>query len=345
MRTAMNNKERVLAYLEQHMGEYLSGERLAEELGISRTAVWKHIKALRGEGCAIHSRTNCGYILEQPADVLSHSRMEQLLTTDVIGRTLTIYPETDSTNTRLKQLAAEGAPEGTVVLADRQTGGKGRMGRSFCSPAGNGIYMSVLLRPRLPVEKIQLVTILAALSVAEALRESAAVDARIKWVNDILVNGKKICGILTEGSFAGETGELDYLVVGIGVNIGSTAAFPEEVRQITTAVNEESGRQVGRCELTAAILSRFEQNYYLLTANASQLIARYKQLLCMLGQDITVISARENYRAVAVDISPMGGLIVRRGTGELLELHSGEISTRLSETVSSENTIPKKGLE
>ncbi len=322
----MNTSKQVLRLLAENQEGYLSGEELARRLGISRAAVWKAVSALRDAGYEIQSRTNRGYRIVLPCDLLDAEKIQKALTGPLRGP-VTVLPECDSTNNVLRQMAADGAPEGSIVLADQQTAGKGRMGRSFHSPDSSGVYMSILLRPQFSLEQLQLVTIMAALSVSDALRETAGMRTEIKWVNDILYRGKKLCGILTEGNFDGESGRLEYLVVGIGINV--TGALPAPLSDIATTVKAATERDISRCALASAVANMLGANYLRLHRDPAGILAQYKAQLCMLGQEITVIAPSGSYRATAYDLSADGGLMVRRADGVTETLRSGEISTRL----------------
>lgn len=234
--TTTPTKERVLRALEAREGAHVSGAQLARELGVTRNSVWKAVNALRREGYHIDATTNRGYALSHEDDLLSASGIRRFLPADA-----PLFPTVrkclDSTNAEALRRAVDGAPEGTVIVAEEQTAGRGRRGRSFFSPAGTGIYLSILVRPALPAERAHLLTCSAAVAVAEAIEACAGVDASIKWVNDVYCRGKKVAGILTEGSFDLEGGVLQHAVVGIGVNVRPPhAGFPAEIAERAGAV-------------------------------------------------------------------------------------------------------------
>ncbi len=237
--------------------------------------------------------------------------------------------ETDSTNRYLKALAAEGAAEGTVVIAKRQSAGRGRLGRSFYSPEGTGIYMSILLRPEMELQQSVRITSMAAVAVARALERVSGVRAQIKWVNDIYINKKKVCGILTEAGLNGATGALDYAVLGIGVNVG-TMEFPEELKEIATSVYRECGREISCDELITEILKELEVWYP--TIWDASFLKESKERSILLGKEIRVPDTSEGgfYLAKAVDLDDMGHLIIERD-GVREELNSGEVSIRFLE--------------
>lgn len=234
--TTTPTKERVLRALEAREGAHVSGAQLARELGVTRNSVWKAVNALRREGYHIDATTNRGYALSHEDDLLSASGIRRFLPADA-PLLPTVRKSLDSTNAEALRRAVDGAPEGTVIVAEEQTAGRGRRGRSFFSPAGTGIYLSILVRPALAAERAHLLTCSAAVAVAEAIEACAGVDASIKWVNDVYCRGKKVAGILTEGSFDLEGGVLQHAVVGIGVNVRPPhAGFPAEIAERAGAV-------------------------------------------------------------------------------------------------------------
>ena len=213
-------------------GDYLSGQRLCEMLGVSRTAVWKAVGELKEEGYVIEAVRNRGYRLVEGADVITQAELASMLHTQWIGTRLVYFDETDSTNTRARKLAEEGAPHGTLVVADRQTAGKGRRGKSWVSPAGTGIWMSMVLRPSMSPMSASMLTLIAGLAVVRGVKESTGLEAMIKWPNDAVLNGKKICGILTEMSTEVEC--IRYVIPGIGINVNMDG-FPEEIKATATS--------------------------------------------------------------------------------------------------------------
>ncbi len=237
------------------------------------------------------------------------------------------FSEIDSTNRYVKELASSGAPEGTVVIAKKQSAGRGRLGRSFFSPEEKGIYMSILLRPELELQRAVLITSMAAVAVANAIERVSGLNAQIKWVNDIFVNQKKVCGILTEAGIDGENGSLEYAVLGIGVNVGFME-FPEELKEIATSVSNECGIEINKEALIEEILKELERWYP--TLWNGEFLKESKARSILLGKEILVIDASVSggsYEAKAVDLDEMGHLIIeRKGKKELL--NSGEVSIR-----------------
>ena len=320
-------KDAVLQALEQARGERLSGGRLAAQLGVSRAAVHKAIGALRSDGLAIDGVPGEGYRLSSEDDSLTTAGVAALLDTDCIGRDLLVVPSLTSTNTVLKERYL-GRPHGFVLLAEEQTGGRGRLGRSFASPAGTGIYLTILLHPTLPIQHIQFITIAAAVAVAEAIGRTAGFDPQIKWVNDVLMDGRKLCGILTEAMIEGETGTVSSLIAGIGVNLRPNPDWPDEVRAVAGALSE-FGEPPRRAELAAAILSRFERAYSLLEqGRQAELLERYRSRLYCIGREVTVIGPAAKYEALCTGLDENGHLLVRDKDGQEHTLSSGEISIR-----------------
>lgn len=324
-------KEKVLQALEQHRGELVSGGTLARELSVSRTAVWKAITTLRNEGFPIESVAGGGYCLSETSDALSAAGITLHLTTDTIGRSLDVFSEIDSTNNYLKLHAAE-LSHGHTAVADSQTGGRGRRGRSFLSPSGTGVYLSILLHPTLPLEQINRITIGAAIAACHAIEETADFTPSLKWVNDVLKNGKKLCGILTEASVEAETGSLSYAIVGIGINVRTPdGGYPEELRGIAGNLEEFSDHSVQRNVLVAHFLNHFERCYHLIeSGDVDALMTDYRSYMHFLNQEIRIINDSAVEPAIARDITSEGYLIVEQN-GVRRALNSGEISIRLEE--------------
>ena len=246
------SKERILSILKQNAGQFCSGEQISRELGISRAAVSKAVAGLRKEGYLITSVTNRGYCLENGPDKLTEGTIRPWLRGGRLGSRLIVLEQVDSTNNYLKRLALEGAPEGTVAVADAQSAGRGRLGRSFQSPPGTGIYLSILLRPPVAPERAVNLTACTAVAVCDAIEFAVGVRPQIKWTNDVLMDRRKICGILTEMSVEGETGALQSIVVGIGVNCNQGMEdFPEEIRHVAGSVAMAAGGPCDRGRMTA----------------------------------------------------------------------------------------------
>ena len=319
----MTVREKVLEML--RAGETVSGERMAGELGVSRNAVWKAVNALRKEGYRIEGGTRRGYRMEEAPDLLSEREIRRWLRDGEIGREIELHDQLDSTNNRAKALAAAGAPHGLLVTADSQTGGRGRRGRSFFSPPHSGIYLSYILRPACTPEQASMMTSLTAVAVARAIETVAPAQVRIKWVNDLFLGEKKICGILSEAGMNMETGELDYIVVGIGVNVGRMR-FPPELEEIAGSIENETGAAVSRNRLIAEISNELNALYGDLRTGA--FLEESRRRSNVIGREIRVIEGDRSYEAEALDLDGQGRLIIRRGD-ETVRLDYGEVSLRL----------------
>ena len=329
----MNDTRRqILQALEQASGRLVSGGELAEKLGLSRTAVWKQISALQQEGYHIRSESGKGYRLER-SEVFSSYEVEKRLETRVIGRPLIYLPTVDSTNIKLKQLAAEGAGHGTVIFSSHQTAGRGRLSRRFESPDGQGVYLSILLRPDIPLSELNTVTLMTAVVMLDTIEELTGVRPGIKWTNDIYLNGRKLCGILTECSVEGESGRVEYAVVGIGLNLYQQREdFPEEIRQIAGSVLSETGLRINRADYIACLLKHFEAYFVdgAFPANKAAILEKYRAAIFFLGKRVQVCGFSESYPATAVDIDGEGRLVVEREDGSRTALNSGVISIRFA---------------
>ena len=327
-----NVKEKTLKMFEERRGTAVSGEQLAAGLGVSRAAVWKAVESLRKEGYDIAATTNRGYTLSTDSDILSAQGIVPFLDSGMFpngGKNIFVYKELESTNETAKQKAFKGAAHGTVILAEGQTGGKGRLGRSFFSPAGTGLYMSLIIKPDFASGKSLLITTAASVAVCRAIKKTCGIDTQIKWVNDILFEGRKVCGILTEAISSFESGQIEAAIVGIGINCNTKIAdMPEEIREtagtLPTAVlrNRLAAEIINEFML---ILSSFSENSY------PEYMDEYRRRSIVLRKDINVYNGAtgEYAEAKAIDISNDGGLIVIYRDGRKETLNSGEISIRV----------------
>lgn len=326
------SRQRVLALLRAREGAFLSGEDLSRQLGLSRAAVWKAVEALRREGYTIEARTGLGYRLSGAPDALTEPELRAHLgETALVGRRLCCLEAVDSTNTYAKALAMQGAEDGTVVVANHQTAGRGRMGRTFQSPENQGIYLTALLRPDLPPERLAPVTALAGVAVCEAVEEVCGVRPGLKWPNDPVLGGRKLCGILTELSLEGETGRVESLVLGIGVNVlQGPEDFSPEVRQTATSLLQALGRPVSRPALAAAVIRAVDRLYAALrSGDLGAYLAVYRRDCVNLGKTVQLLAPdgrRET--AEALDVDDDFGLVVRGEDGQVKTVRSGEVSVR-----------------
>lgn len=317
---------RILELLRRQKG-FLSGEDIGRELSITRAAVWKGIKKLREEGYEIEAVTNRGYRLTNPETMYNKRELEQGLKTKTMGQSIYFYEETDTTNNRARELALEGAPEGTLVVAEKQTAGRGRRGKVWESPLGTGIWMSLVLRPQIAPAEASVLTLLCGLATAEAIEAETGLSAGIKWPNDILINGKKAVGILTEMDC--EMSEVHFVIPGIGINV-NTASFPPEIAEIATSLYLECGKTVSRRRLVHKVLERLEEHYetFLQTGSFAAMLEDYRKHCITLGKEVHVLG-REPFFAEALDITPEGELLVRRAdNGKEEVVFSGEVSIR-----------------
>lgn len=306
--------------------EPLSGEELSRTLGVSRAAVWKAVTALREEGYDIQALPTKGYRLLSAPDVLRGAELSD--SSRVVGREVVCLAETDSTNDELKRRAMAGAPTGLAVTAETQTGGKGRRGRSFQSLAGKGLYLSVLLRPQVPLEEVSQLTAWTAVAVCKAVEAVSEVTPSIKWPNDVLVGGKKLCGILTELGVEAETGSLSYVVVGMGTNVSQTEAdFGPELRDVATSLGI-LGASVTRRELAQALLRELDAMNAAFPAGRGEYLAQYRRRCVTLGRRVKLIRPDGETLATALDVDGAFALRVRLDDGAEETVSSGEVSVR-----------------
>ena len=319
-------KGEILKLLKETDG-YVSGQELCRRFGVSRTAIWKVINQLKEEGYEIEAVRNRGYALKGAGDVLSEAELLSCLKTEWAGGRTVYFDATDSTNIQARRLAEAHAPHGTLVVSDRQDGGKGRRGRSWASPSGVGIWMSLILRPEIAPSSASMLTLAAALAVREGIQEETGLSPLIKWPNDLVLNGKKICGILTEMST--ELMEIQYVITGIGINVNQRE-FPSEIRDTATSLSLEAGRCFRRSSLIAAILKAFEKDYaaFLKTGDLSLLLEEYNACLVNRGKEVCILDPSGEYRAVAEGIDESGSLLVTLPDGTRREIISGEVSVR-----------------
>lgn len=329
----MNIKQTLLNTLAEAGGGFISGAAIAEKIGVSRNAVWKTVKALEADGFVIDSVTSKGYRLSADNNRISADLIYPLLTTKVIGRNIVVYDEVDSTNTAAKKMTSENVPHGTAVIADRQTEGRGRMGRSFESPSGTGVYMSILLYPQYGVECAPLITSAAACAVADAVDEVCGSSVNIKWVNDIFLNDRKICGILTEASLGLEMKTLDHAVIGIGLNVRSVKdVFGAELGSVATSIEDELDIKADRNILCGMILNKLE--YYLNQVENRAFLDEYRRREMLTGNTITAKVGDATIKGVAMGIDDNANLIIKLPDGKLKKLSSGEASLcRLHNTI------------
>lgn len=323
----MSTKDTVLELFEKNRGFFISGETIANDLNISRTAVWKAVKKLQKEGYEIDAVTNRGYCLAKDSDILSVQGIKSHLDESYINELRPeVFVTVDSTNTVCRNKANDGESEGYVAIAGSQTQGRGRKGRGFFSPADTGIYMSVLLKPSAgyPGTQVLRLTSMAAVAVCEAIESLSGRKAEIKWVNDIIMDGKKVCGILSEASFGVEDGNIDCVVVGIGINAYNPKdGFPDDIRDKAGSVFEkhEAGK---RNQLAAAVLNRFMAYYR--SDDTNSYLEEYRRRSLVIGKDIEFSVKNTVKRAHVLDLDDDCGLIIRYEDGSEDIINSGEVS-------------------
>ena len=322
-------KDEVLKLISRE-SDYISGEAISRKLGVTRAAVNSAVKSLRDDGYEITSSTNKGYLLTGSPDSLSKGSIAAFLTDDR-SDSLYVFDSVGSTNTVLKEMASEGAVSGTVVIADHQSDGKGRRGRSFESPSGAGVYLSYLFKPESGFDKISDLTSWTAVAVADAIKRAFGLDSQIKWVNDLLMNRKKICGILTEVTVEGESGFIDTCIIGIGINVNESS-FPDEISEIATSLSiENGGKTFNRAKLASEIIksmddlkSRWPDDPYYLE--------RYRELNITTGSKITAFPLMaengQGRKGTALEINEDFSLKVKFDDGSVQDLKSGEVSVR-----------------
>lgn len=319
-------KEEILRLLRSADG-YISGQELCNRFGVSRTAVWKAINQLKEAGYEIEAQQNKGYRLMAAPDLMTEAEIKSLMHTDWVAKEVLYFDTIDSTNTKAQELAEKGYPSGTLVVADKQDSGKGRRGRSWVSPSGTGIFMTLMIKPDINPNNASMLTLVAALAVAKAITSVTGEEAMIKWPNDIVINGKKVCGILTEMN--AQFDYINHIVVGIGINVHNES-FPEEISQMASSLMiEAGGKRFHRAQIIAETMSYFEQYYdtFLKTQDLSALVREYDELLVNRNKSVRVLDPKEPFDGKAMGITPKGELIVDTWESRKL-VSSGEVSVR-----------------
>lgn len=321
-------KDKILRLLKENNDHFLSGQGISDNLGVSRTAIWKYINSLKEEGYVINSSSKKGYQLISCPDLLTADEIGDKLHTKFIGKEIVHFQSIDSTNNKAKELAAKNTSQGTVVIAEEQTLGRGRLGRNWTSPKYKGIWLSIILKPDTNPMKVPKITQIGAAAVIESLK-SLKIDAEVKWPNDIVIKGKKVCGILTEMS--GELNRVNYVVMGLGINANlQKNDFPENIIDKATSLSIESNSNIDRKTLVSTLLFKFEELYEEFDKEG---IIKTSVDICrknsaIIGKDIKIINREQETFAKALDIDDNGELIVQYKDGSIEKLISGEISIR-----------------
>lgn len=321
-------KEQIINLLKENENTFVSGQKISESLGVSRAAIWKYINSIKEDGYEIESVSRKGYKLISSPDLLTYEEIKNKLNTKYIGNNIIHLDSVDSTNDEAKKRAREGAKEGTVVIAEEQTKGRGRLGRNWTSPKYKGIWMSIILRPDIDPMKVSKVTQIGAAAVTMAAEEMG-IETFIKWPNDIIMNGKKVCGILTEMS--GELTKVNYVIMGIGINANiEKEEFPEEIQVVASSLKIEKGQYVKRKELVSKVLNNFENLYdeFINEGKIDKSIEICREKSILIGKQVRIIEREKETKAKVLDLNKDGKLIVQYEDGKVEEIISGEISVR-----------------
>ncbi|WP_028330985.1 biotin--[acetyl-CoA-carboxylase] ligase [Brachyspira alvinipulli] len=324
-----NIKEDIISILESNKGLYISGEKLANSLNVSRAAVWKSIKSLKNEGYDIKAVSNKGYVMSIDTDILSSKIIKNNMSKYDDKFNFIIYKTVESTNIIARGLAIKGAESGTVVLSEEQTSGYGRNGKSFFSPYGTGIYMSIILnlKKEKKIFNSSFITTAAAMAVSKSIEEISNENTQIKWINDVFINDKKVCGILTEGAFSFEDGKLEYAVIGIGINVNFPKnGFPEEINNIAVSINNTENHKDIRNILIAKILEKMYEYYF----NNAAFYDEYKKRSFLIGKKVLLNIHNEEHIVKVLDIDKTFALVAEFQDGKIDRIISGSINHRLS---------------
>jgi len=322
-------RDKILEILMNNSNDFLSGEVISTQLGITRAAVWKHIKSLQGEGFEIESKSRLGYRLMAIPESLDQVTLREAIKTKVMGKNLEVHQTIDSTNNRARDLALEGADEGTLVISETQSMGRGRLGRDWISPKGKGIWMSLILKPDLPPDQAPRITAIVAVALRKALNKATGLDVGIKWPNDIIINAKKVCGILTE--IQADIDRIHYLVVGIGINVNMLADdFPPEIASTATSLRIAMNAWLDRRWIIALVMEEIEDIYLKYTKNKDfrRLLDQYREYSVTLNKSVRVIGRDMNFEGFALDFDTDGSLLVKREDGSITKVLSGDVSVR-----------------
>lgn len=321
-------KNKVLKILKDSGNDFISGEKISEDLGVSRAAIWKYINAIKEDGYEIEAISRKGYRIISAPDILTFEEIKDFLNTQQIGKNIIYCDSIGSTNSKAKELAEAGKEHGTVVISEEQTSGRGRLGRNWVSPKYKGIWMSIILRPNIITENIAQITLLGAAAVQQAIMEMG-IKTGIKWPNDIVLNSKKVCGILTEMS--GEIDHINYIVMGIGINVNlEEEDVPLELKDMATSLKLQSGIHVNRKVLLANVLNIFEELYndFVQSGNIKEIIEICRKNSILIGKEIQLIYKGKETTAKALDISDDGELVIKNQQGIVEYIVSGEVSIR-----------------
>ncbi|WIH87895.1 biotin--[acetyl-CoA-carboxylase] ligase [Brachyspira pilosicoli] len=324
-----NIKENIISILESNKGLFISGEKIANDLNVSRTAIWKAIKSLKNDGYNIHSVSNKGYALSKETDILSSKVIKNNMLKYADKFNFIIHKTVASTNITARELAINGAESGTVVIAEEQTSGYGRNGKSFFSPYGTGIYMSIILnlKKEKKIFNSSFITTAAAMAVSKSIEEISNENTQIKWVNDVFINGKKVCGILTEGAFSFEDGKLDYAVIGIGVNVNFPKdGFPKELNNIAASINSKNNANSNtKSDIRNILVAKILENLYDYYFNDVNFYEEYKKRSFLIGKKVSININNKEHIVKVLDIDKTFALVAEFQDGKIDKIVSGSI--------------------
>ncbi|WIH81197.1 biotin--[acetyl-CoA-carboxylase] ligase [Brachyspira pilosicoli] len=324
-----NIKENIISILESNKGLFISGEKIANDLNVSRTAIWKAIKSLKNDGYNIHSVSNKGYALSKETDILSSKVIKNNMLKYADKFNFIIHKTVASTNIIARELAINGAESGTVVIAEEQTNGYGRNGKSFFSPYGTGIYMSIILnlKKEKKIFNSSFITTAAAMAVSKSIEEISNENTQIKWVNDVFINGKKVCGILTEGAFSFEDGKLDYAVIGIGVNVNFPKdGFPKELNNIAASINSKNNANSNtKSDIRNILVAKILENLYDYYFNDVNFYEEYKKRSFLIGKKVSININNKEHIVKVLDIDKTFALVAEFQDGKIDKIVSGSI--------------------
>ena len=324
-----NIKENIISILESNKGLFISGEKIANDLKVSRTAIWKAIKSLKNDGYNIHSVSNKGYALSKETDILSSKVIKNNMLKYADKFNFIIHKTVASTNIIARELAINGAESGTVVIAEEQTNGYGRNGKSFFSPYGTGIYMSIILnlKKEKKIFNSSFITTAAAMAVSKSIEEISNENTQIKWVNDVFINGKKVCGILTEGAFSFEDGKLDYAVIGIGVNVNFPKdGFPKELNNIAASINSKNNANSNtKSDIRNILVAKILENLYDYYFNDVNFYEEYKKRSFLIGKKVSININNKEHIVKVLDIDKTFALVAKFQDGKIDKIVSGSI--------------------
>lgn len=318
-------REKIIKDILNSKDDFISEEELAKKLGISRNSIWKHLEKMKEEGYNIEFVNRKGYrLIEDPKDLLTYQSISHKLGTNVMGRKIVHFDTIDSTNDYAKKVASQ-EPEGTVIISEEQTKGKGRIGRKWHSKSKEGIWMSIILKPKVVPQNAPFITLIAGASIAKALN-NLGIETTIKWPNDIIINNKKIAGILTE--LSAEIERINYIILGIGINV-KTMEFSQEISEIATSLYKE-GHKISRVDIVRNILEEFEKLYikYIYEDSKEETLNICRDYSAIIGKDVYLIKGEEKELIRCLDINQEGNLVVQTKDSIIKEIISGEVSIR-----------------